>query len=75
MRPGQPSKTRAIGCKIMGDLQGTKADKILAKAERAGIITEYYVGRYLTWFNGPPGEPFRELRQQLRQIAAGVNHE
>ena len=64
-----PAKTRAIGYEIEGDLQGTSAGLILEKALEAQLITEFHVGRSMTWFNGPPGTPLRELRDRLLALA------
>lgn len=63
-----PAKSRSIGFRVEGDLQGTNADRILKAAVDKEVVTEFYVGRQFTWFNGPPGEPLRKLRQRLEAL-------
>lgn len=75
----RPSQTRVIGyCYGVPDGKGylvcnafdeSAVEKILKKALQSGIITQYDTGRgQMVWFNGPPGEKLRAIRNQIRAL-------
>lgn len=62
-------KSRSVHYRVNGDLQGEEADKLLSRAKERGLVTNYDVGRQLTWFEGAPGADLRALRRDLETIA------
>lgn len=65
----RPSKTRIVGYQVDGDLQGTNADRVLYDARARGVVTQYDVGRQITWWEGPPGQRMRDLRRDMDKLA------
>ena len=70
----KPPGTRTIGYEIKGEYSEAEAEKILKKALATRIITEFDSGRgKFMWFEGPPSESLRKLRDELQRLAdAGV---
>lgn len=62
----KPSQTRVVGYKFEGDYLEGPLEKMLEKAVKAGVVTQFDTGRgHLVWFNGPPGAALRKLRDEV----------
>jgi hypothetical protein len=67
-----PSKTRVVTYEVHGPWK-EDPESLLKKAVADGIITMYDDGRGdFCWFQGPPGEPMRSLRDTVQSMS---NHD
>lgn len=66
---GKDDRTRVIGYAFEGEFDETEMERILQKAELAGIVTQFDTGRgSMVWFNGHPGAELRRVRQECVAI-------
>lgn len=67
---GDPSKTRAVGYAFEGlDANGVStAERLLCDAHARAEIAQHDGGGDLVWFNGPPGETLRALRDKIADL-------
>jgi hypothetical protein len=67
------SRSRSVGYDYEGDFNETAMERVLERAQRTGVVTEYDTGRgHIVWFNGRPGKFLREVRTQvLAVLSAG----
>jgi hypothetical protein len=72
------SKTRVVGYDFGFNprrelnFNETAAEKILKRALKKGIVTQYDTGRgHCLWFEGPPGPELREVRRQVKELIDG----
>lgn len=62
-------KSRIIGARFEGSFSETAAEKLLTKALKAGVITQFDTGRgNVVWFNGRPGKEFRQLKKAVESL-------
>lgn len=68
----KPSKTRVVGYRFEGDFDQPKVDRMLSEALASNVITQYVAKMYsengVIWFNGPPGEKLRKLRDKVKGL-------
>ncbi len=69
----RPSMTsRVIGYHFEGRIDVPHAERLLARALVAGIVTQYVAKHYAdadrVWFNGPPCADLRAVRHAIARI-------
>ena len=63
------SRGRAVGYRFEGDFDETPIERLLTKAQKDGLVTEFDTGRgRIVWFNGYPGAALRELRDKVERL-------
>lgn len=65
-----PAKTRVIKYEHDGDYDGDAVEKLLRKALRETVITQFHSGSstdqgIFIWYEGPPGRAIRQLRKEV----------
>lgn len=62
--------SRTVGYSFdKGEFDEEAMERLLADAQKRGIVREYDTGRGLiVWFNGKPGEEIRALRKRVSAL-------
>lgn len=66
------SAVRTVGYALTGPLNDALAERMLAQARAAGIVSQFDAGRgSFLWFNGWPGPALRAFRDRLAAAVGG----
>lgn len=72
MRHAHKSKSRIVGYRFEGHFDQLAAEKVLQRAEKAGVITQGVAKMYadggVVWFDGWPGAELRAVRDQIEEM-------
>ena len=67
----KPAATRVVGYTFGGDIDLSRVTRLLESARARGVVTQFDStksaerGKDVVWFNGPPGQALRRLRNQI----------